>query len=715
MWFQRKLLNCSLSISMKHEYRGKPMKKILTTSIFLCFASFIFGQSTYSDNFDAYTSGDYIGVVSPNWTTWSGTVGGAEDAQVVTTQASSGANSIFLTSSSPGGGPQDVVLPFGGEYNTGTFDFQMDMRVESGEGAYFNFQANSTIGQVWAMECRMNQSGNYSIANTNGTYLTGTYPTGAWFEVRFAINLNTNVWEMFIDNVSQGTFSNSVNQVASLNLYPVNQTADGGNNLATFWIDDVSYTHTAYTLPSLNAAVVAVGAVDPATLEPGMVNGLVGQDKVFAATIRNLGVNPITAFDIAYDYNGANPSQTVSGVNIPSLGTEVVVFTAPATLASGSNPLNATVSNVNGMGQDGDANDDVGTRMVDITATAAADKIVVIEEATGTWCQWCPRGAIYMDYMAENYDGNFAGIAVHNNDPMANLNYDTPFGSFISGYPSVVVERGTEVDPLDMEQEFLTKVINAPAAAIVNGATYNTSTRELEVSLSYTFASAANANWKVGCVLVEDSVTGTSGAYAQSNAYGNNAVGPMGGYENFGASVPAASMHYNHVARSISPLFGGHAGFTGPVAIGATEVFNFSFVLDQDWDADNMHIIGILYNDLGTIDNGSITTIDDAIANGYVNGSPVVGVTQPDQPDALVGLYPNPAQDQAWLELNLKAETNIIVRLRDVQGRLLSAHDYGMLNNSHRIPVYTAELAQGMYIVEVQIGDDLQMKRLVVE
>ena len=52
-----------------------------------------------SENFDALTVGDYMGVSSPTyWTTWSGATGGAEDVQVTAAQASSGANSIYFSS-----------------------------------------------------------------------------------------------------------------------------------------------------------------------------------------------------------------------------------------------------------------------------------------------------------------------------------------------------------------------------------------------------------------------------------------------------------------------------------------------------------------------------------------------------------------------------------------------------------------------------------------
>ncbi len=690
------------------------MKRYYAIFSLLLFSLGLQAQSTFSDDFEGYTLGAYIGQVSPNWTTWTGATGGAEDAQVVNTQASSGAQSAYFLQSGQGG-PQDVVLPFGGQYNTGQFHYEMDMRVTSGKGAYFNFQANSVIGQVWALECWMNQSGNLVLQNTNGTFLTTTYPTGTWFNIAFDINLNTNVWELLIDNVSQGTFSNSVNQIAAINIYPVNNAAHGGNDQAEYWVDDVSYTHTPYTLPSVNAAVVALGSNNPATRAPGPVTGLVGQSKSISATVRNLGVNAITSFDLGYTYNGGSGTANITGVNIASLGSQVVEFSTLATLASGTNNLVVTVSNVNGAGQDGDPADDTGTRTVMITAVPAANKVVVGEEGTGTWCQWCPRGAVYMDYMHDTYDGFWAGIAVHNQDPMTIAEYDGPFSGFLQGYPSVLVERGSEVDPLDMEQDFLSKIVIAPTATLVNGATWDVNSRTLNVSVTYTFTGAANEFWRVGCVLIEDSVTGTGGLFNQSNAYANNAAGAMGGFESLPASVPAASMNYNHVARALSPNFVGANGFAGAVSPGAIHTFNFSFVLPADWDENQISIVGMLMNEGGEIDNGSLTSINEAVTNGFVSGTTIVGVTQLEGPDVTVAIYPNPTTDNAWLSLNLDAETEVSVNITDVQGRTLANRNYGILNGSQRIELNCSNFAQGLYFVKVRMGDTIKTQRLLVD
>ncbi len=84
------------------------MKKItfLLSSLLVMSAA---NAQIFSDNFDALNAGDYIGPSSTYWTTWSGTEGGAEDAQATTAQASSAPHSVYFSSTSANGGPQDVL------------------------------------------------------------------------------------------------------------------------------------------------------------------------------------------------------------------------------------------------------------------------------------------------------------------------------------------------------------------------------------------------------------------------------------------------------------------------------------------------------------------------------------------------------------------------------------------------------------------------------
>ena len=94
----------------------------------------------------------------------------------------------------------------------------------------------------------------------------------------------------------------------------------------------------------------------------------------------------------------------------------------PMVLTGGLNPATATISNVNGLGPDNVPTNDLATSQIS-AVEPTPNKLVVGEEATGTWCGWCPRGAVALNWLDKDYYGYFQGIAVHNGDPMTDVDY----------------------------------------------------------------------------------------------------------------------------------------------------------------------------------------------------------------------------------------------------------------------------------------------------
>ena len=84
-------------------------------SISLCFLALSLSAQVplLEEDFESYSVGDYIGVASSVWTTWSGNTGTDEDAQVSDEQANSGTQSLKIFGSATTGGPMDVYLPIG--------------------------------------------------------------------------------------------------------------------------------------------------------------------------------------------------------------------------------------------------------------------------------------------------------------------------------------------------------------------------------------------------------------------------------------------------------------------------------------------------------------------------------------------------------------------------------------------------------------------------
>ncbi len=664
-------------------------------------------QAQYSTNFDGLNAGDYIGVKDANWTTWNGSPGTTEDAQINTAQAQSGANSIYFASTAANGGPQDVVLEFGAAHNTGLFEFEQSIFVTTNKAAYFNFQAETTPGTTWALDVNFFQDGTMQVAYQGNEVVNTPFTANGWVAFKLVVNLNTNIWEVFLDGVSQGEFQNDENQIASLDIYPTNNSIPSSNNQSEFWIDDVSFTHTPYTLPSKNGAVYRIDF-------PGVA--LDGKTSIPSVMVRNLGSQTINSFDLTLDYNGNQITQTVFNLNLASLATYAVELTPGVLISAASTSVSATISNVNGSNADDDPTDD--TKTVNFKPLVPAPgKLVIVEEATGTWCGWCPRGTVALQFLDRDYHGFAQGIAVHNGDPMVNSVYDAGIGTKISGYPSALVDRGADLDPSAIWAEIHTDLAEAPTALLYNGAQYDASRDLVEVALVVDFQAPANDNWKVACVLIEDSVTGTASGYAQVNYY--NTGGPLVGPDNIDWSslpnpVPANMSVYNHVARAISPSFEGQANVF-PATVNANDrfTFNFNFTIDPSWDVSKMHVVGMLIKEDGSIDNGSSTTINQAIANGFWVGNLVSITEELLGPDAKVRIYPNPVEAGLTNISFEDAKGNVSIEIVDVTGKVVYEEMISS-KTTRMVNLNTSKWSKGTYLVHVKSQNVNESHRLVV-
>ncbi len=665
------------------------MKKItlLTSALFIVLGA---NAQIFSENFDSYSAG-YLGPQSLDWTTWSNADGTNEDVNISTAMAQSGNQSIYFSSTLAAGGPQDVILKLNQLYSSGIFTFQTGMYIPAGKKAYFNFQKTATPGQTWTLNVTADNGTIVFDDGISTNLATGTYTTGAWFNLKIKANLTLGVWEAFINGASIGTWSNGVNQVGCVDIYPL-------DNKAQFYMDDVSYDHEVYTIPSLNAAASAIN----------LNSNIASQISTPTGKVVNGGQTAITSFTATLNYGGNNYPINVTGVNIASLANYTVNFNA-LTVLPGSNVVTMTISNVNGVV------DDVSTdNVVSYTSNPvvpALGKMVVGEEGTGTWCGYCPRGTVFMDRYENNFGDFWAGIAVHNGDPMTVATYDAGIGALIAGYPSSLVDRGAEVDPSAMSNDFYTRLQVAPTAFMSTTPTWNAATRELSVVVTADFQSAANDNYKLACVLTEDHVKGTGSGYNQSNYYSyasNNAdlIDDDGmNWKDLPATVPAAQMEYNHVARAIQPSFAGDAtAFPATVNAGSSHSKTYVFTLPASWKEWQMNVIGMLIAPSGRIDNASKTQL-----------SQVSGVEAKESLNSTIAIYPNPATFQATLALDLAKESTVNVELLDMSGKVMTTKNYGSISGYSTITMNTSTLVAGIYLVKVTIDNNVSIERLVIQ
>jgi hypothetical protein len=297
---------------------------------------------------------------------------------------------------------------------------------------------------------------------------------------------------------------------------------------------------------------------------------------------------------------------------------------------------------------------------------------VIGEEATGTWCQWCPRGAVALKNMHDKYSGFFQGIAVHNNDPMMNPYYNASIAPKISGYPSALVDRGTKMDPSAMGGDFIKRIQIAPKGVMDIAAKYDAATKMMSVSVETTLESNISGDFRIACAIVEDDVTGTASGYNQSNAYAGGGSGVMGGFEKLPNPVPASQMVYDHVGRLIAPTFSGLPNaFGASASAGQKFVHNFSFEIDPNWDLTQMHIVSMFIDNTGLIDNGGSIAYAEAIKKAYKDGTTVLATQALNGPDTRLALEPNPSNNQFDIAIFGAIAANSQIEILDMQGNVV--------------------------------------------
>ena len=672
------------------------MKKITLTLALLFACSLSFAQQ-FSDNFDSYTSGSFLGPQSPFWTTSNGIEGGDADALVSSINTYSSSNSIYLHDQTNNGTAQLIRLDVGQVFEEGVFTFETALNVSTGQSAIISLMGNTSYNSLYTFHCEFTDGQATSASGgTNENLPVFSYPQGTWFRFKVEANLTLHLWKVYVNENLVGFWTNPVNKIACIDFC----SAYTSTVNYEFYIDNVQFIHQNYSLLNLNAIVSLVK----------MDKDLLGEQVSTQVNVLNAGEVPINSFDLNLFYQNQIIPMTFSGLNIQSLDTWS--FEVPGVvLAPGDQSYIVKITNVNGV-LDDILEDNILSGVVS-PIVPAPGKMVVGEEITGTWCPYCPSGIVNMNLFKEKYDPYWCGIVIHYEDPMALNEYRENLYDWTDGFPSAVIDRTFGASVSNMYPDFYTRIQIPPVATIVNGATWDAITRLLHVSVTSNFVLPAYGNYKVACVLTEDEVTGSGAGWAQSNAYASGNYGVMGGFETLSQPVPASTMVYDHVARVIAPSFSGMPNsFPNNVQAGDSYTTSLSFTLPAEWDETKINIIGMIMDPSGKIDNAGRATIAEAVANGYVGSTldiPATDLTQ------MMTVSPNPASTSATVNLQIVQASNVSMKLVDFSGKVLSEKVYGSVQGHYDIQINTSNYKAGVYFVELTVDGHTTAKKLIIE
>jgi hypothetical protein len=544
--------------------------------------------------------------------------------------------------------------------------------------AYFNIQTNDTPPRTESL---------VFMVSTNG----GT----TWSDISFvypASNPGTAPWET--QSLPMGSYAGQRNLKIGFRY------RNEGGVLIGAVLDNVKLVN------GNDGAVISVYAGDHPDPSTGIGYQLAGSGTVLTGKVRNTGATAINSYYIKYKV-GSGAVQSSPLISTPLAPLATADFPAGLTVsipASASYPIKAWIE---ASGDVDPGNDTAFATTIGVPSFPV--KRPVFEEGTGTWCGWCPRGAVFMDHFAVTHSGGVAAqIAVHNNDPMTLAAYDSYMTRYANAYPNLIIDRAVVKDPRSIDTAFATAQNNFGFAEftlgtpVVNGST---------VSVPVTIKPVVTmTNPKLALVITESNVTGSGSNWPQNNYYTGGGSGVMGGWESQPSEVTDVRFHF--VARNITPSPEGNA-LTLPATLMAGTTYNATLTasLNSAWKVNDLQYLALFLNgNNGSVMNSAFTTLP-ALLPALGNGTAIANVEKDIEQ---VAVYPNPTAGRSYLNFKLKEAAKTVLTVSDITGRNLLTLTEQMQPGSNTLAIETGNFAAGTYLIHLATEKARVVRKLII-
>jgi hypothetical protein len=458
----------------------------------------------------------------------------------------------------------------------------------------------------------------------------------------------------------------------------------------------------------------------------------IGDSATFIGWIANYGTTSHSGFYIYSQVGSAPPmSQYFSTPCAPFTWNSFTLFSLPYVPATtGQQTIKVWIE------VPGDTNHSNDTMSATITGVDPAHvpiKRVFIEELTGTWCGWCPRGIVYLDSIWHTDSAYTSITCVHskfNYDGMANENLSTRlYDTFTNkttllGYPSCIYDRG---DRLDMSSNSLYQIKQRkklyPFSDI--GVTHSIVGDKITAHATIKPATELIGDFRLELIVSEDGVTGTGFQFAQGNAYSGISTEMYGCGYNFNDSaniIPAGSIKFRFVARKTLPedLFRNPNGIPGslPTILHADSFYSYTFdaiTIPSNWNPDRLRCIVMLIDNNPLSPNYGLVLNSATTSHPPLIGGPAAHLTDLTDPAIQLSLHPNPADKVVNVSFDLYESTVTDVCVYDMLGRMLIVKQALQMTGKQSVAINTSELAPGTYNVVLRSGMHRVSSLLIVQ
>ena len=284
------------------------------------------------------------------------------------------------------------------------------------------------------------------------------------------------------------------------------------------------------------------------------------------------------------------------------------------------------------------------------TVTNIAPRRVVMEEYTGIWCGYCPKGEAAMNRLDSEYAGSVVTISVHSGDVISNSDYSSA-ALIPSGLPKASLSRAlTDVDPYrgtttgfgdvcpirnDVDQ-LLRKGVEVTVECSPQWTDDSHTAINPNASAIFHFDNR-NSRYAFGYVLLEDGMSGPGKDWAQVNYYtGNTYASQFGGDEYMKEFLEGDDLIYGKEYDRVAIVaYGIQRGVPSSIGspIVADEVRTHDYQIaatdSRIQDKNNLRVAVLLFNiNSGEIVNAAVARVGESSMTS-IGDTPTVQQTTP--------------------------------------------------------------------------------------
>lgn len=474
------------------------------------------------------------------------------------------------------------------------------------------------------------------------------------------------------------------------------------DNSFYFRVDDGSWMDYSQDASVLTLQCIVKGPVpqyNAAMTDIERRSNLTGQETTVEGTLFNCGKHAINSIDISYELDGVPHSDQISfSPAIYSFQKGDFTFDLTMPSESGIYDINVKIDKINGQANENQTdNAALGTLL---SLSKQGNRKIVMEEFTGSWCGFCPRGAVAMERLAEDYPDHFVGVAIHSGDYMATSSY-SPLTNTVFSFPSATLNRTLDCDPYygtlqtnyGIKDDIDNLLTQLPVADISVDAVYADEDKtELYITSQVSFYLNRDDNpYRLAYVITEDNVPGT-----QKNYYTGESGLPDDLAFLSQESDEIMDYIFHDVARGIYDCMGIEGSLEGAVVENTQKTHTYTLSLPENiLDKNNLSLVVFLLDgDTGEIVNAnqiSLKGIETGVAHTVANPLTI-----------------SVNAENGILNVSTSCENTLSLAVYTADGKLIANKQF----NSHTS--YPLQSLKGTFIIRVTDGNNVAVKKVTL-